>query len=159
MVMKNLSSQGLYRLAMIGFFMCLSVSVYALDNPDAPDYVGDFLQRAQIHEQNIQHEAQTTQDYVVAYAAYEKFLDQELNAVYTQLLAQLDDKAQQNLRESQRKWLAHRNAEFSFIAQNWTPENFGSSSAISRGDYSAKLIKDRVVTLLHYLRATSFNQE
>lgn len=150
--MENPSSQILCRLAMIGFFMCCSVSVHALDNPDAPDYVGDFMQRAQVYELNTQQAAHTSQDYIAAYAAYEKFLDRELNAAYAQLLAQLNDKGQQNLRESQRKWLKYRNTEFSFIAQNWTKENFGSSSVISRGDYRAKLIKDRVETLFQYLK-------
>lgn len=150
--MKNQTSQILYRLAMIGFFICCSVSVHALDNPDAPDYVGDFMQRAQMYELNIHQTAHTTQSYITAHAAYEKFLDQELNAAYAQLMAQLNDKAQQNLRDSQRKWLKYRNAEFSFIAQNWTNENFGSSSVISRGDYRTSLIKDRVVTLLQYLK-------
>ena len=150
--MKKQSSQILYRLAMIGFLMCCSVSVHALDKPDAPDYVGELMQRAQMYQLNIQQTTHTTQSYITVYAAYEKFLDQELNAAYAKLMAQLNDKAQQNLRESQRQWLKYRNAEFNFIAQNWTRENFGSSSVISRGDYGTRLIKDRVVTLLQYLK-------
>ena len=150
--MKNQSALSLCRLAMISFFMCCSIAAHAIDNPDAPDYVGDFMQRAQRHELNIQQTTQTTQSYITAYAAYEKFLDQELNAAYAQLMTQLNDKAQQNLRASQRKWLKYRNAEFSFITQNWTRENFGSSSVISRGDYRTRLIKNRVVTLLQYLK-------
>ena len=150
--MKNQSLQILYRLAMIGFFMCCNVSVHGLDNPDAPDYVGDFMQRAQMYQLNIQQTTHTTQSYITAYAANEKFLDQELDAAYAQLMAQLNDKAQQNIRDSQRQWLKYRNAEFNFIAQNWTMESFGSSSVISRGDYRTRLIKDRVVRLFQYLK-------
>ena len=150
--MKNQSARNLCSFALIVFFMCYSVSVRALDNPDAPDYVGDFMNRAQVYELNIQRTAHTTQGYLTAYAAYENFLDQELNNAYTQLMTHLNDKTQQTLRDSQRKWLKYRNAEFSFITHNWTTKNFGSASVISRGDYRTKLIKDRVVTLFQYLK-------
>ena len=132
--------------------MCFSVSAHALDNPDAPDNVDDFMNRAQVHELNIQHTTHTTQSYITAYAAYEQFLDDELNSAYNRLITHLDDEAQQTLRDSQRQWLKYRNAEFNFIAHNWTTKNFGSASVFSRGGYRTKLIKNRVVVLLHYLQ-------
>ncbi|CAD7854509.1 MAG: hypothetical protein, partial [Olavius algarvensis Gamma 1 endosymbiont] len=106
--------------------------------------VSEFLNRAQVHESNIQETTYHTQGYISAYAHYENFLDQELNKAYERLMGHLDEDAQQTLRDSQRNWLKYRDAEFEFIALNWTPGNFGSSSVISRGDYRTTLIKDRV---------------
>ncbi|HNP27325.1 MAG TPA: DUF1311 domain-containing protein [Nitrosomonas sp.] len=125
----------------------------AIDNPDAPDYIDAFQNRAQVYELNIrQAAAYTTQDYIAAYAAYEDFLDQELNSAYKQLMVQLSEEAQYALRSSQRKWLSYRNQEFDFITLNWTTAQFGSSSAISRGEYRTALIKNRVLLLLQYLK-------
>ena len=132
------------------FFACRST--YAIDNPDTSDRLNDFLIRAQTHEQNVLRAAHTTQSYAAAYASYERFLDKELNAAYAQLMLQLTGAAQQALKNSQTKWLVYRDMEFEFIAQNWTTENFGSASVISRGDYRARLVKDRTVLLLQYLQ-------
>lgn len=145
-------TQNLRHFLLLGFLCCYSFSVYAIDNPDAPDYLGDFANRAQTYEQDIQQTAYRSQDYIAAYAAYENFLDQELNNTYQQLMAHLNADAQQALKDSQHKWLAYRDAEFDFIAGNWTAKNFGSASVISRGDYRTQLVKDRVIRLLHYLK-------
>ncbi|MDR4513323.1 lysozyme inhibitor LprI family protein [Nitrosomonas sp.] len=132
-------------------WLCIfSGIVQALDNPDAPDYVGEFNKRAQAYEQDIQQTAQTTQDYLAAYVAYEHFLDKELNHIYRQLIAQLNGETRDALRVSQRKWLQYRDAAFEFIALNWTMESFGSASVISRGDYRTTIIRDRVLLLLNY---------
>jgi len=110
--------------------MCYGISALALDNPDAPDYVGEFSNRAKVYELAIQQTAQTTQDYVSAYAAYGNFLDGEFDEVYKMLMRYLDGDTQHVLRGSQQKWLKYRKAEFEFITLNWTMENFGSSSVI-----------------------------
>jgi hypothetical protein len=52
----------------------------------------------------------------------------------------------------QRQWLAFRAAETRFINGNFTPQNFGSSSALSRADYGATLVGQLVLTLLAYLQ-------
>ncbi|MBL8498144.1 DUF1311 domain-containing protein [Nitrosomonas sp. JL21] len=143
-------ARALHLIALTGLLLCFSLSTQAIDNPDAPDYVGDFLKRAQPYERNIQQTAHTTQQYVTAYAAYEKFLDNELNAAYRQLMAHLPEESQQALKKSQLAWLNYRDQEFEFINHNWTTEKFGSSMVISGGDYRAKLIKDRAMILLYY---------
>lgn len=132
---------------------CLYVMApaFAIDNPDAPDHVSAFLQRAQNHEQSIAQTAHTTQSYGEAYAVYETFLDQELNAAYTQLLSRLSAESAKALKQAQRQWLNYRDQEFEWIARNWTQDNFGSSAVISRGAYRSKIIKDRVIALLQYL--------
>lgn len=80
--------------ALIVLLLDCSLSTHAIDNPDAPDYIGDFLNRAQAYEWDIRQTAHTMQSYLTAYAAYEKFLDRELNAAYRQLTARLTDEAQ-----------------------------------------------------------------
>jgi uncharacterized protein YecT (DUF1311 family) len=129
-----------------------SPSVSAIDNPDTPDHVGEFLIRAQAHESAIEREVHTTQGYASAYAAYETFLDKELNKTYNLLMDNLQGNAQQTLRSSQKMWLKFRDTEFKFITLNFAQENFGSSSVISRGGYRTTIIKNRVILLLDYLK-------
>ena len=46
----------------------------------------------------------------------------------------------------------YRQADFDFIAEDWTSTTFGSSSILSRGDYRSAVTRHRVTTLLQYLR-------
>lgn len=140
-----------FLVAALSTFIFAQIS-FALDNPDAPDLLGEFKTRAQSYEAEIQSEAQTTKDYAEAYQKYEIFLDNELNKSYRALTAELSADQTDSLQQSQRAWLKYRDKEFEFIAKNWTVENFGSSSTISRGDYRTSLLKERVITLLSYLK-------
>lgn len=124
----------------------------ALDNPDAPDYVAEFRKRAAPIEAAIQYQDSNIANTAHAYIEYEKFLDQELNQAYTSLMQRLNADGRQHLLDSQKRWLQFRDAEFQFIAANWTRENFGTSSVLSSGGYRARLIKDRVLQLLDYLK-------
>lgn len=123
----------------------------ALDNPDAPNVVAEFEQRAKPFEQKISDSAGGGA-VVAAYADYERFLDDELKRAYAALAKKLDRKRKLQLQRSQRTWLAFRNAEAAFIRDNWTTQQFGSSSQLSRGAYRSTLSRDRIVGLLHYLR-------
>lgn len=72
---------------------------HALDASDAACYDG----------------AVTTVDMVeCAGESYERW-DRELNLQYKRLMAVLSPEGQEALRESQRKWIAFRDAEFAFI--------------------------------------------
>lgn len=124
----------------------------AIDNPDAPDYLREFLKHVNCYEKKLTHYASSTQDYRRIYKNYEVFLNQELNRVYSLLLKKLDITAQQALKQSQQEWLSYRDKEFEFINSHWNRTNFGSSSVISRGSYRTTLIKDRIIALLHYLK-------
>lgn len=124
----------------------------ALDNPDAPDRVAAFEAREAPYREAIHVEADTTAAYRAAYDRYERFLDGELNRAYQALRRELDDGARQQLRAAQRAWIDYRDAAFAFIEGNWRREDFGSSAVISRGGYRTRIIRDRVLTLLHYLQ-------
>lgn len=128
-----------------------SMACQAIDNPEAVNYLAAFNEKTASFEAKISQQAQTTQDYVEIYAEYEQFLDGELNRAYTLLTKNLDEKQRTELKKSQRQWLAYRDAEFVFIDSTWTSQNFGSSSALSKGGYRTALIKARVELLFHYL--------
>lgn len=127
-------------------------AVLAIDNPDRPDPVAEFASRAGDFETRIAG-AGNDRDALATYAQYEQFLDRELNRAYTTLVRQGRDSRRQDLVRSQKSWLVFRDAELRFIANNWTPQDFGSSSAASRAAYRAALIRGRVETLLGYLRS------
>ena len=133
---------------MIGF----TAPCGAVDNPDAPDYVASFNQRSEKFETAIHQHAKTTQDTLMAYADYERFLDGELNKAYNALLAKLAASQQAGIRESQRNWIKYRDSEFGFIAGNWTAKNFGSSAVLSCGAYRTTVLRERAALLLHYLK-------
>ncbi len=129
--------------------------VFAVDNPDAPDYVAAFEKRAQPYEAKISERAGVTSDVIAAYADYGRFLEAELNQSYQALTKKLGPLQKKQLVLSQNKWLAFRAAEIVFIDANWTMEQFGTSSHLSRGAYSARITKDRILALLHYLKSYS----
>ena len=122
----------------------------ALDNPDAPDYIGELEKGEQVFLKAINDPANGTRSYLVAYDDYQNFLDKELNQAYKLLKEKLPEARQQELKVSQRQWIKYRDAEFELINNNWTRENFGSSSGISRGSYRCKIVKNRVLQLLYY---------
>ena len=134
---------------LISVLLFVSSSLFAIDNPDAPDRVGEFEKRIAQYEQKINNST-TTSEFRKHFYQLELALDKELNAAYKILINNLDDKSKEKLKRSQRQWIKYRDAEFEFIATNWTRENFGTSSALSRGSYRTSFIKDRVVRLLQY---------
>jgi len=134
--------------------VCLALAMslaHAIDNPDAPDEVAAFEQRAKPLEERFLSQSRTS-GIQQAGAAYAQFLDTELNRAYRLLLQRLDAPARARFKQSQRAWLAYRRAETRFIDANWTPAHFGDSYALSRQDYRNTLVKQRVLALLHYLR-------
>lgn len=134
------------------FVALTAVPSHAIDNPDAPDHIGEFRKRAQEYEVIINQRTKTTQDALKAYADYERFLDKELNQVYKALSTKLGADQISKLKQSQRDWLQYRDSEFDFISENWTNKNFGSSSVVSRGDYRTTIIRDRIILLMSYLK-------
>lgn len=126
-------------------------SSHAIDNPDAPDYVGQFRSQAQQYEAviNEQLDGKSAAD---ARGNYARFLDEQLNDAYRELLTKLSSAQQEQLRKSQRAWLRYRDTESAFVDANWTPAQFGSSSTLSRHDYRTSIVRDRIEQLLNYLQ-------
>ncbi|AQT61305.1 lysozyme inhibitor LprI family protein [Cellvibrio sp. PSBB023] len=126
---------------------------FAIDNPDAPDLLAEFELREKPFLAAIQKPTNTTTDFSIAYANYQDFLDKELNRVYKTLRKNLPVDTQKQLKTSQVSWLKYRDLEFVFIDSTWNNIDFGSSSAISRGEYRASLLRNRVVQLMHYAKS------
>jgi len=80
--------------------------------------------------------------------AYEMW-DKELNKVYRELMQQLNDEEKKLLRDSQRKWLAYRDAESKFI-DAW--QNLpGFDASFLRYTRKIEIIRSRVLQLELYL--------
>ena len=143
----NRKATGLLALAIA----CVVISLaYAIDNPDAPDYLGEFKSNDKYFQDKINNPQNTTKEYLAVYDDYLFFLDKELNNAYRLLMAKVPETQREDLKNSQKKWMAFRDAEFEFINNNWTRDNFGSSSVISRGAYRSSIVKNRVIQLLQY---------
>lgn len=126
-------------------------SAHAIDNPGAPDLLGEFRSQSVLLEQCVAEAAGG--DVGAELGAQAAFLDAELNRAYRALMARLLEPQKNALRESQRAWLKHRQAEAAFIAQLWTRENFGTLSTFNRGQHQARLVRDRVEGLLQVLQS------
>lgn len=124
----------------------------AVDNPDAPDLIAEFEGREKSFITAIEKPSNTTADYSIAYANYLKFLDKELNTAYKTLRTKLPREKQKQLKASQLSWIKYRDLEFTFIDNTWTNKDFGTSSAISRGQYKVGVVRSRVVQLMHYTK-------
>ncbi|MCW9030117.1 MAG: lysozyme inhibitor LprI family protein [Gammaproteobacteria bacterium] len=122
----------------------------AVDNPDAPNLIEQFKISEQTYLNAINNPKNGTRDTIRAYHEYKVYLDKELNKIYTSLRTKLSVAQQKELKVSQRNWLAFRDAEFKFINNNWNRSSFGSSFAISRGEYSSQVIRNRVMQLFSY---------
>ena len=141
----------------MGFALLLFLAMFvlpcaAIDNPDAPDFVAEFEARALKFEINVQNQGGNVGATDRAYSDYEKFLEHELNRAYSALKQRVSVENKKNLVDSQKRWNQFRDAEFLFVVNNWTAQNFGSSYVISRGASRTKIIRDRTVELLHYLK-------
>lgn len=141
-----------YGFLLLILFAFIPSALLAIDNPDAPDLVGDFLHRAAPLEKAVGLAGDGGRDDILVYRKYQAFLDEELNRAYRLLMSKLDPPLRSELRDTQRRWIAFRDAEFIFINGNWTRDRFGSSANISRGAYRCTIIKDRVIQLLLYAK-------
>ncbi|WP_075187878.1 lysozyme inhibitor LprI family protein [Teredinibacter haidensis] len=146
--------QGTAYKYIIGFLLSIGlvVGVYAIDNPEAPDLIGEFEKREIIYLTAIDRPQNSTRDFLVSYDNYLIFLDEELNKAADKLNSKLPEARKLELMAAQQHWSKYRDAEFEFIKNTWTRKGFGSSAGISRGDYRTSIIKDRVIQLLHYTK-------
>ena len=104
----------------------MASTAYAVDNPDAPDYMGVFEKRIAPYYSSINN-AHTTYDYISAYSALQKVLDNELDDAYELLLNALPDEQRQLLVSSQERWNMYRDSENQFIEGVWARQSYGTS--------------------------------
>lgn len=138
---------GLLLLLLMTAAIAISISYSEQSN-----FVTEFESRARKSESNTRSGALSDNETGVAYAEYEQFLDNELNVTYTALLSELTNKDQQNLIVAQRQWLLFRDAEFLFASNKGAADPAGALPALAIGAARTKIIRDRVVELLRYLK-------
>ena len=80
--------------------------------------------------------------------AYQSW-DQELNAVYGELIALLEPDQKQALKSAQRQWIAFRDAENAFLASLQGPDS-GSALRVTANQVITDFIKTRVNELRVY---------
>ena len=131
--------------------LCCNLA-FALDNPDAPDYVRDFQEKAKKYEQAVSDNSDNNRQLSLAIANYQQFLDEEMNQAYRSVLGKLDGKQKLKLEASQKAWIQYRDTEADFIIETWTPAKFGSSSLLSKSAYRAAIVRGRIEQLLDYLK-------
>ena len=139
-----------FRICILLIAALSSISCQAIDNPDAPNYLGQFRSEAANYEDAIYQEAATTSQAVDEYRKYINFLEGEIEAAETAVENELSEPDKLKLADAMAAWKSYRDAEGDFIAGVWTPENFGSSSAFSRLAFYAEILKSRVELLLKY---------
>lgn len=132
--------------------ICFVVGSLAVDNPDAPDLIGEFEKREIIYLTAIDNPQNSTRDFLLAYDDYLIFLDKELVKVSELIKLKLPEARKSELIAAQKYWIKYRDAEFEFIKNTWTRKDFGSSAGISRGDYRTSIVRNRIVQLLHYVK-------
>lgn len=129
---------------------CSSAACQAIDNPDAPNYLENFRTEASSYEKAIYQDAQTTLEATEEYRRYIEFLEKELAAAETALKGELAESDRARFTEAQTAWEDYQKAEEAFVSGVWTPTNFGSSSAFSRLEYYADILRSRTELLLKY---------
>jgi uncharacterized protein YecT (DUF1311 family) len=93
--------------------------------------------------------AQSQQEMNAEAAESFKKADKELNEVYAKVLANLDDQAKENLKKSQRAWVAWRDAEAAFRAD--AEARGGSMWPLVHEGIRSRLTKERVKGLKELL--------
>ncbi|HEY1123645.1 MAG TPA: lysozyme inhibitor LprI family protein [Haloferula sp.] len=93
--------------------------------------------------------AQSQQEMNAEAAESFKKADKELNEVYAKVLANLDDEAKENLKKSQRAWVAWRDAEAAFRAD--AEARGGSMWPLIHEGVRGRLTKERVKSLKELL--------
>ena len=81
----------------------------------------------------------------------------DLDKIYKQLMAKLDEQQQKSLKEAQRAWIKWRDAEADIIARVGGAVG-GSALRVDYANAQAKLIKERAEVLRGYLKEAESNR-
>ncbi|MFY8135551.1 MAG: hypothetical protein ACOVKS_11155 [Aquimonas sp.] len=118
------------------------LSARAIDNPDAPDYLGEFRTRAAAHAQAIEQAAGGHAS--VEIGAWLALLAGELAQAQKALSAARSAEEQGQLQHAPSHWRAHFHAVNDLIRTIWSRKRAGSSAALSAGMDRAAALQQRV---------------
>lgn len=125
---------------------------FAVDNPDAIDYLSGLEKKEKDYLNNIDN-VDGYRETLVAYTEYHEFLMNEINSLTNELESKLPKSRRPLLAASHEQWLLFKEKEFVLIDDTWTRDFSGSSSPMVRGKYKAKVLRARVLELAGYLRS------
>lgn len=77
--------------------------------------------------------------------------DARLNAAYGGLMKALAPEAAASLRAAQRVWLTYRDANSTFLAENYDPAQMGSEGKLTMMDIGNQIVRERALTLKNQL--------
>lgn len=139
------------RCAQARLFLCLcalgfALAVSAVDNPDAPDYIGEFRQRSAPYEQAVSEAAGGNAS--AELSTWIEFLEVELTQTEAALSAALPDGERRRLQRAQSSWRRQAITDETLARAVWTRERVGSSASLSLGLERVAALQQRVELLL-----------
>jgi uncharacterized protein YecT (DUF1311 family) len=129
--------------------LCITFNAFAIDNPQRIDLYKNFQKKTNSLTLKISQETDDSKA-IIMYSEYNKYLEKELNTIYSKLLKEVNIDNKKKLIESQKKWLLFRTSEIKFLESNWTLNNFGTSSRLSKPSHIAEITRNRIETLMAY---------
>jgi hypothetical protein len=136
------SARLLLCLCALGF----ALSASAVDNPDAPDHIGEFRQRSAPFEQAVSEAAGGAAS--AELGDWIEFLETELTQTEDALSAALPDSERSRLQRAQATWREQTIADEALARAVWTHERVGSSASLALGLERAAALQQRVELLL-----------
>lgn len=136
--------------------LLLGITASAVDNPDAPDHIGEFRARAADYEQAVAEAAGGNASAEIG--AWITFLERELDQAQATLAASLPANEQRQLQRAQSRWRAQIKADEDLLRSIWSRERAGSSATLSIGQERATALQQRIELLLR-MRAAVSNSE
>jgi len=139
------------RCALARLLLCLcalgfALSASAVDNPDAPDDIGEFRQRSAPFEQAVSEAAGGAAS--AELGDWIEFLEAELRQTEDALSAALPDSERSRLQRAQATWRKQTIADEALARAVWTRERVGSSASLALGLERAAALQQRVELLL-----------
>lgn len=143
--MHTAAMPAIRTLLLLSLLVC-APTVGAVDNPDAPDYLGEFRTRAAAYEQAVEQAAGGSASAEIG--AWIAFLESELTQAQEALSAVLPVDEQSQLQRAQSRWRAHFDADKELIRTIWSRERAGSSAPLTAGMERAAALQQRIEFLL-----------
>lgn len=137
--------------------LALSTLSAAVDNPDAPDYIGEFRARSASYEQAVGEAAGGNAS--TELGAWFAFLERELQQTQAALSAALPEQERSLLKRAQSRWRKQFDADADLFRAIWTRERAGSSATLAIGLERAAALQQRVELLLRMRAAVAADGE
>ncbi|MBD1558172.1 hypothetical protein HC752_14635 [Vibrio sp. S9_S30] len=139
----------MFKTTLFGSALFFSFCTWALDNPDNTNKAAELASNSAVYLNKITN-ATGYRSTLLAYTEYHEFLSDEIKSTYVDIAKKLTEKERDAFKASHTAWESFLHSQFAFIEEVWSKDNFGSASAIDRGQFKAKLLRDRLLELQYY---------